>query len=102
MVLNTNLWGLCFLMLKREGFRNPSHPYAQRQDHGEKTKMCQDITARALYGRASVVYIMQNRPQVFVPHLMQFLLAYINHKVKSDAHLEPTLQGPGPQRAQDG
>lgn len=63
------------------------------QDRGEQTEMCQDMTAHALYGRASTVYIMQNRPQVFVPHPMQFLLAYINHKVKSDAYLEPTPPG---------
>lgn len=50
MVLNTNLWGLSFLMLRREGFRNPSHPYAQCQDHGEETKMCQGVTAHVLYG----------------------------------------------------
>lgn len=36
---------------------------------------------------------MQNRPQVLMPHPMQFLLAYINHKVKSDAYLEPTPLG---------
>lgn len=93
MELTANLWGLSFLKMRRERFRNPSQPYAQCQDHGEKNKMCQDITAHELYRRASIVFIKQNRPQVFVPHPIQFLLAYINHKVKSDTYLEPTPPG---------
>lgn len=42
--------GLSFLMHRREGHRNPSHPHAQRQDQGEETKTHWDVTAHALYG----------------------------------------------------
>lgn len=93
--LSTNLWVLSLLMLR--GKDPDAHPTCvQRQDHGEGR------TAPVLCGQASTIYIVQNRPQAFVPHPMHQLLAYINHKVESDANLEPIPPGTGPQRAHCG